>query len=104
MVRCLSLHKAAYKANPVKKVEWPLTLPSGPIVRITPTMLEVSRSSALPIIFNRYADKAKTYITGAFGDEPDSSFNSRHWRDHAQIRRFLNGAVGDKTRYAGSRA
>ena len=64
----------------------------GPVVRITPTMLFVSPSTALPTIYRRHANKAKTYITGSFG-EPENLFNVQDWKQHAKMRKLLAGSV-----------
>ncbi len=67
-------------------------MPSGPVVRITPTMLFVSSSAALPNIYRRHANKAKTYITGSFG-EPENLFNVQDWKQHAGMRKLMAGPV-----------
>ena len=78
--------------NVAKKRDLPSAMPSGPVVRITPTMLFVSSSSALPTIYRRHANKAKTYITGSFG-EPENLFNVQDWKQHAQMRKLIAGSV-----------
>ena len=60
----------------------------GPIFRITPTMLFVSSSSAIPTIYRRDANKAKTYITGSFG-EPENIFNVQNYKQHAGMRKLM---------------
>ena len=65
---------------------------SGPVVRITPTMLFVSSSSALQTIYRRNANKAKTYITGSWGPV-ENLFNVQDWKTHAQMRKLIAGSV-----------
>ncbi len=55
-------------------------------------MLFVSSSSAIPTIYRRHANKAKTYITGSFG-EPENLFNVQDWKQHAQMRKLIAGSV-----------
>ena len=56
-------------------------------------MLFVSPSSAIPAIYGRRdVSKAKTYITGSFG-EPENLFNVQDYKQHAGMRRLLTGPV-----------
>lgn len=63
---------------------------TGPIVRITPTMLIVSDATKLPDIYNRNANKSKHYITGSFG-ETESMFNMQDHKVHAYFRKIAAG-------------
>lgn len=60
---------------------------TGPVVRITPTMLIVSDATKLPVIYNRNAHKSKHYITGSFG-ETESLFNMQDQKQHAHFRKI----------------
>ena len=60
---------------------------SGPVIRITPTLLLVTDYTKLPDIYNRYANKSKHYITGSFG-ETESLFNMQDSRVHASFRKY----------------
>ncbi|RYP09901.1 hypothetical protein DL764_001035 [Monosporascus ibericus] len=59
----------------------------GPVVRITPTMLSVSNATKIPVIYHRFADKSKHYITGSFG-KTESIFNVEDHRVHARYRKI----------------
>ncbi|KAF2639602.1 flavonoid 3',5'-hydroxylase [Massarina eburnea CBS 473.64] len=59
----------------------------GPVLRITPTMLIVSDATKLPLIYSRYADKSKHYITGSFGTT-ESLFNIQDHTVHAHFRKI----------------
>jgi cytochrome P450 len=63
---------------------------SGPVIRITPTMLLVSDATKLPEIYQRQANKSKHYITGSFG-KTESLFNMQDWRQHAHFRKIAAG-------------
>lgn len=63
---------------------------AGPIIRITPTLLLVSKATALPTIYHRQADKTAHYITGSFGKD-ESLFNMRSYKTHAKFRKFMAG-------------
>lgn len=58
----------------------------GPAVRITPTLLSVSDATKLPVIYHRFADKSKHYITGSFG-KTETIFNVQDHRVHASYRK-----------------
>ena len=64
----------------------------GPVVRVSPTLLVVSDTTFLPIIYYRYADKSKHYITGSFG-KAESIFNMQKHKQHAYHRKILAGPV-----------
>lgn len=61
---------------------------SGPVVRITPTMLIVSDPKMLPAIYHRRADKADHYVTGSFG-KVASVFNIQPHETHAAARKRI---------------
>ncbi|RYP71109.1 hypothetical protein DL771_005043 [Monosporascus sp. 5C6A] len=63
----------------------------GPVVRITPTMLSVSDATKIPVIYHRFADKSKHYITGSFG-KTESIFNMQDHRAHARYRKIAAAA------------
>lgn len=63
---------------------------SGPVIRITPTMLLVSDATKLPEIYHRQANKSSHYITGSFG-KTESLFNMQDWRQHAYFRKIAAG-------------
>jgi hypothetical protein len=65
---------------------------SGPVVRITPTLLLVSDHEKLPEVYHRNADKTGHYITGSFG-ETESLFNMRSHKTHAVFRKHVAGPV-----------
>lgn len=67
-----------------------LTQLSGPVVRVTPTLLVVSDATKLPEIYHRNADKTSHYITGSFG-ETESLFNMRGHKTHAGFRKLVAG-------------
>lgn len=64
-------------------------LRTGPVIRITPTLLLVNDSTMLPIIYNRNATKSQYYITGSFGKD-DSLFNMRDAATHAKFRKVAS--------------
>jgi hypothetical protein len=63
---------------------------SGPVVRISPTMLHVSEAKNLPVIYHRQAHKSKFYITGSF-ERTEAIFNMSDYRTHAYFRRYIAG-------------
>ena len=67
-------------------------LTSGPVLRVTPTLLVVQDSTKLPEIYHRSADKSKHYIMGAFG-KIESVFNMQSWKIHAHHRKLIAGPV-----------
>ncbi|KAI1614672.1 cytochrome P450 [Exophiala viscosa] len=62
----------------------------GPVLRITPTLLLVSDSSKLPLIYHRQANKTDHYVTGSFGIT-ESVFNMKDHRMHARFRKHIAG-------------
>ncbi|KAK7756017.1 hypothetical protein SLS62_001960 [Diatrype stigma] len=58
----------------------------GPVIRITPALLHVNDATKLPVIYHRFADKSKHYITGSFG-KTESVFNVQDHKTHAAYRR-----------------
>ncbi|MCJ1298322.1 hypothetical protein MMC08_001111 [Hypocenomyce scalaris] len=62
----------------------------GPVLRITPTLLLVSDSTKLPLIYHRLANKSDHYVTGAFGRD-ESVFNMKEHRTHAKFRKHIAG-------------
>ena len=62
----------------------------GPVLRITPTLLLVSDSTKLPLIYHRQADKSDHYVTGTFG-VTESLFNMKEHRAHARLRKIAAG-------------
>lgn len=71
-------------------VVWDLHKKYGPVVRVTPTLLVVSDATKLPVIYHRYADKTKHYITGSFG-KTESVFNMQDHKQHATFRKMIAG-------------
>ena len=70
---------------------------SGPVIRITPTMLLVSDATKLPDIYHRQADKSKFYIMGSMG-KTESVFNIQDRQQHATARKLVAGPVSDHFR------
>ncbi|KAH8661686.1 cytochrome P450 [Tricladium varicosporioides] len=62
----------------------------GPVLRITPTLLLVSDTKKLPIIYHRAANKTNHYVTGSFGIV-ESLFNIKEHKAHAKLRRIAAG-------------
>lgn len=63
---------------------------SGPVLRITPTMLLVSDATQLPTVYSRNANKSKYYVTGSFG-KTESLFNMQDHHVHAHYRKIAAG-------------
>jgi hypothetical protein len=63
---------------------------TGPIIRVTPTLLLVSDATKLPEIYHRYADKSHHYVTGSFGTV-ESLFNMQDSKTHARFRKIAAG-------------
>jgi hypothetical protein len=64
----------------------------GPVIRVTPTQLDISDPTRLPEIYHRYADKTKYYISGSFGKE-ESIFQMQEQKKHAMHRKIVAGPV-----------
>lgn len=69
------------------QVQWALVQKYGPIVRITPTMLLVADSMAIPAVFHRRDTKARFYIQGYVGES--NSILIRDPAAHAAHRRLI---------------
>ncbi|KAL4781111.1 cytochrome P450 [Aspergillus varians] len=67
-----------------------LTKKYGPVVRITPTLLQVSDPTKLPEIYHWNADRTGHYIVGSFR-ETESLFNMRSHKTHASFRKYAAG-------------
>jgi cytochrome P450 len=63
---------------------------TGPVLRITPTLLLVSDSKKLPEIYHRQANKSDHYVSGAFGKN-ESVFNMKEHKTHARFRKLIAG-------------
>ena len=63
---------------------------TGPVIRITPSMLLVNDSTKLPEIYHRSADKSDHYVTGGFGNA-ESVLNMKEHKTHAKFRKLIAG-------------
>lgn len=63
---------------------------SGPVIRVSPTMLLVSDSKKLPEMYNRQADKSDYYITPSFGPV-ENILVTRDHNKHSQLRKIMAG-------------
>ena len=65
---------------------------TGPVIRISPTLLHFNDPKMLPVVYSRTADKSKTYIQNMFGDfEP--MFSMHEHKLHAAHRKLLSASV-----------
>jgi hypothetical protein len=89
---CMELHKKYGSRRPSLSYGYNLlTISTGPIIRITPTLLLVSDATKLPDIYHRYADKSRHYVTGSFGTV-ESLFNMQDSKQHARFRKIAAGS------------
>lgn len=63
---------------------------SGPVIRITPTLLLVSDSTKLPEIYHGRADKSDHYVSGSCG-EVEALFNMKKHNVHSRLRKIAAG-------------
>jgi hypothetical protein len=90
---CMELHKKYGKERSkcaVYVLNLYLTFLTGPIIRVTPTLLLVSDATKLQEIYHRYADKSRHYVTGSFG-HVESLFNMQDSKTHARFRKIAAG-------------
>lgn len=69
---------------------WDLHEKYGPVVRMSPTLLDISDATKLPETYNRYVDKTNHYVTGSFG-KTESVLNMQDHKKHAYFRKFIAG-------------
>jgi cytochrome P450 len=76
-------------ARPIRQTKQ-LNTPTGPVLRITLTLLLVSDSRKLPEIYHSQANKSDHYVSGAFG-KSESVFNMKEHKMHARFRKLIPG-------------
>jgi cytochrome P450 len=63
---------------------------TGPVLRITPTLLLVSDSTKMPEIYHRQANKTDHYVTGSCGTV-EAVFNMKEHKAHSRFRKVAAG-------------
>ena len=72
---------------------------SGPVVRISPSLIHIFDARMLPLVHHKSANRSPVYNTGAFG-EHKSILNTADAKEHAEKRKIIAAEVCRRQRHS----